>query len=118
MGGRAFLYGSLVGLLLGAMIDTLRASRERRDGQEREARAGPLTQEPADNSAELECLYSRFGLKPGVPSGELSRRFKERSKLCLPDLAGGSSDEFLALKSAYDRIRSLEKERYSRSRHR
>jgi hypothetical protein len=105
-GGRLFIFGAAVGCLLGAMLDAL-AARPREGGVEQPP--GPSADESARAAAlERTGLYALFGLEPGVPRSDLAKAYKRRSRLCHPDARGGSADEFLALKKAYDRLRELE----------
>jgi hypothetical protein len=105
-GGRLFIFGAAVGCLLGAMLDALAAGpREEGVGQPQRPSA-----DEAARAATLErkSLYALFGLEPDAPRSDLAKAYKRRSRLCHPDARGGSADEFLALKKAYDRIRELE----------
>ncbi|HAE23100.1 MAG TPA: hypothetical protein DCG47_12360 [Spirochaetaceae bacterium] len=104
-GGRLFIFGAAVGCLLGAMLDALAARPP--EGEAAPPRPSAAEEARIQAGQERARLYALFGLEPGAPRSELAKAYKRRSRLCHPDARGGSAEEFLALKKAYDRIREL-----------
>lgn len=118
LAGPAWLYGFCVGILLGAMVDSIRAKiqtgfldsdpedprnetsgkaasdKDSSDTQSGSLSPGPLAEDP----------YRVLGLQPGASMTEVKKAWRRRSRQAHPDTPGGAAEDFMALKKAYEQI--------------
>ncbi|OHD78985.1 MAG: hypothetical protein A3J97_03850 [Spirochaetes bacterium RIFOXYC1_FULL_54_7] len=114
LAGPFWLYGLCVGILLGYMVDTVRAKATTSGSTTSGSTAGNGT---AGNKAEQAHThsqipeeseetdpYQRLGLLPGASVTEVKKAWRIRSRQAHPDAPGGEAEDFMALKSAYEQI--------------
>ena len=107
LAGPAWFYGLCVGLLLGYMVDTVRAKATLGSTTTTKDSAGKQSDQKSLKDPMLEAeidSYARLGLLPGASIAEVKKAWRLRSRLAHPDAPGGAAEEFIALKTAYERI--------------
>lgn len=123
LAGAAWLYGLCVGLLLGYMVDTVRAkatpgSAGTTGSAGPTGSGGTAGEAPADNDAsegesghspacrikEMAAPYHRLGLLPGASMAEVKKAWRIQSRQAHPDAPGGAAEDFMSLKTAYEKI--------------
>ncbi|MGD9940957.1 MAG: DnaJ domain-containing protein [Clostridia bacterium] len=98
LAGPAWLYGLCVGILLGYMIDTVRAKTA-------SGSTGTASETSQTGSGNTEAdAYQQLGLLPGASIAEVKKAWRVRSRKAHPDAPGGAAEDFMALKSAYEKI--------------
>jgi hypothetical protein len=116
LAGPAWLYGLCVGILLGYMVDTVRAkAASRSTGTDSEsAESGTeAANGGCEGRTEDAVAYQRLGLLPGASIAEVKKAWRVRSRQAHPDAPGGEAEDFMALKSAYERILAQLKEEHA-----
>lgn len=125
LAGPAWLYGLCVGLLLGYMVDTLRVTATTGSAETgKESATGEFTGEsPKDNEASDDGTghstitkaedepdpYQPLGLLPGASMAEVKKAWRTLSRQAHPDAPSGAAEDFMALKTAYEKILELKK---------
>jgi hypothetical protein len=138
LAGPAWLYGLCVGLLLGYMVDTVRtksaagstgsigsigSAGSAEDGKKSpsgESRGEPFADSdaPEDETSHASACtaeeaaepYHLLGLLPGASPAEVKKAWRTQSRQAHPDAPGGAAEDFMALKSAYEKILEQRKE--------
>ncbi|MFH2114338.1 MAG: DnaJ domain-containing protein [Spirochaetota bacterium] len=105
LAGPAWLYGLCVGLLLGYMVDTVKAKAtsgftRAGKGSTPDDTTGKNVPDRGVDTDPYQCL----GLLPGASMTEVKKAWRRRSRQAHPDAPGGEAEDFIALKSAYEKI--------------
>lgn len=107
LAGPAWLYGLCVGLLLGHMVDTVRAkpasgtNETASESTKADTDSNPDGTEDKDEDTDA---YQQLGLLPGASMADVKKAWRVRSRQAHPDAPGGEAEDFMALKSAYETI--------------
>jgi DnaJ-class molecular chaperone len=70
---------------------------------------GGATSTGASTSKEAAEPYHRLGLPPGASIAEVKKAWRTQSRLAHPDAPGGAAEDFMTLKTAYEKIMEQKK---------
>jgi hypothetical protein len=104
LAGPAWLYGLCVGILLGYMVDTVRAKAALGSTGTASGTGQANTALRLEGTTEDADAYQRLGLLPGATLEEVKKAWRIRSRQAHPDAPGGEAEDFMTLKSAYEKI--------------